>query len=83
MRRTIVPIVLAEGALLLAAPAAPAQAPAHGSCAAFGANVAGLAQALGPEFGATASSVASSAPGAFPALVVHPEQAAFCEPRPQ
>ena len=56
-------------------------APDHGSCAAFGANVAGLAQALGGDFGATASSVARSGPAAFPNVVVYPEQAAFCAPR--
>jgi hypothetical protein len=54
----------------------------HASCAAFGANVAMLGQLLGADFGATASSVATSGPGNFPALVVRPEQAALCEPRP-
>ena len=79
--RTISPI-LAVGALMVTSPVAAAQAPAHGSCAAFGGNVAGLATTLGPVFGATASGVASSGPAAFPTLVVAPEQAAFCEPRP-
>jgi len=58
------------------------QTPPHGSCAAFGGNVSGLAQALGPDFGAAASGVASSAPGAFPTVVVKPEQSMYCEPRP-
>jgi hypothetical protein len=49
-----------------------------GGCRAFGANVAGLAQALGADFGATASGFASSSPAAFPTLVVMPEQAALC-----
>lgn len=50
----------------------------RGGCAAFGGNVAMLATALGPAFGETASSVATFGPGAFPALVVHPEQDALC-----
>ena len=54
-------------------------APTQGGCKAFGQNVAGLATALGPVFGATASTVATSGPGAFPRLVVHPEQAALCD----
>jgi hypothetical protein len=49
-----------------------------GGCQAFGANVAGLAQALGADFGATASGVASSSAAAFPTQVVKPEQDAFC-----
>jgi hypothetical protein len=69
------------GTALCFAAAPSASAEPHGSCAAFGANVAGLARSLGPEFGATASGVASSAPRAFPTLVVHPEQASLCEPR--
>jgi hypothetical protein len=75
-------ISVALGMLAFTTPAAVAQAPAHGGCAAFGANVANLATTLGPVFGATASSVASSAPGAFPTVVVVPEQARLCEPRP-
>ena len=73
--------VLAVAGLTGPAVAAP-PVPDHGSCAAFGENVAGLAQTLGGDFGATASSVARSGAGAFPALVVHPEQATLCEPRP-
>ena len=49
-----------------------------GGCQAFGGNVAGLAQTLGADFGATASGLASSAPAAFPTMVVMPEQAALC-----
>jgi hypothetical protein len=70
------------GAVALTSPVAAAQAPDHSSCAAFGSNVAGLATTLGPVFGDTASGVASSGPAAFPTLVVAPEQAALCEPRP-
>jgi hypothetical protein len=79
-RRTL--ISLAAGVLCLAsAPASSAQPAQHGSCAAFGANVSGLARTLGADFGATASGVATSAPRAFPTVVVHPEQNAFCAPR--
>jgi hypothetical protein len=74
--------MVAVGAVALTSPVAAAQAPHHSSCAAFGSNVAGLATTLGPVFGATASGVASSGPAAFPTLVVAPEQAALCEPRP-
>jgi hypothetical protein len=82
MRTKKISLTLAVATLGVAAPEAAGQAPEHGGCAAFGANVAGLATALGPIFGATASGVASSAPEAFPTLVVAPEQAVFCEPRP-
>ena len=82
MRRLLVTCAAGTAAVVLSAPAANAAPPAeHGSCAAFGANVSALATSLGPAFGATASGVASSAPGAFPTLVVHPEQTASCEPR--
>jgi hypothetical protein len=83
MRIRSLTITAATGLLALAAAAgASAQpVPEHGSCAAFGANVANLARTLGAEFGATASGVASSRPGAFPNVVVHPEQGALCEPR--
>jgi hypothetical protein len=83
MRTKTMSTIAAFGVIVLAAPVASAQAPEHGSCAGFGANVAGLATTLGPLFGATASGVASSAPAAFPTLVVAPEQTAFCEPHPQ
>jgi hypothetical protein len=83
MRTKTISTILAVGAVVYASPVAAAQAPAHGSCAAFGGNVARLATTLGPLFGATASGVASSGPAAFPTLVVAPEQAALCEPRPQ
>ena len=78
MRMSTTSTILAVGAVVLTSPAAAAQAPAHGSCAAFGGNVASLATTLGPVFGATASGVASSGPAAFPTLVVRPEQAALC-----
>lgn len=81
MRTAILTIAGVGAALGLSAPA-PAQepGPGHTSCAEFGGNVAFLATSLGPVFGATASGVASSAPGAFPTLVVGPEQARLCEP---
>ena len=82
MRTATTSTMLAIGAIAFASPTATAQAPEHGSCAAFGANVAGLATALGPVFGANASGVASSGPAAFPTVVVEPEQAGLCEPRP-
>jgi hypothetical protein len=80
MRRAILTIAGVGAALGVSAPA-PAQepGPGHTSCAEFGGNVAFLATSLGPVFGATASGVASSAPGAFPTLVVGPEQAGLCE----
>lgn len=84
MRTRTVRLAVLASSSLLAFPAAPQAAPpgeAHTSCADFGANVAFLAQMLGGDFGATASSVASSGPGAFPAVVVRPEQNALCEPR--
>lgn len=60
--------------------AAPAQAAgtAGGGCAEFGLNVAQLATTLGAAFGATASTVATSGPAAFPTAVVGPEQDALC-----
>ena len=74
-------VVTGAAALALACvPAATASAaPALRGCQAFGQNVAFLGSTLGPVFGATASSVATSAPGAFPAKVVKPEQAVFCD----
>ena len=56
MRITSLTITAATGLLALAGAAgASAQpVPEHGSCAAFGANVATLARTLGAEFGATA-----------------------------
>ena len=77
--RTRVVAAIAVGVLCpsIAAQSVGAQ-PTSGGCQAFGNNVAGLAQTLGAEFGATASSVASLFPTAFPTLVVHPEQAALC-----
>ena len=71
---------VAAGTVVATLFAAPAQAaaPAGGGCAEFGRNVAQLATTLGPVFGATASAVAMSRPGAFPTDVVHPEQTALC-----
>ena len=82
MRMRTISIILAIGAVALTSPVAAAQAPKHGSCVEFGGNVARLATTLGPAFGATASDMASSAPAAFPTLVVAPEQTALCELRP-
>ena len=81
MRTAILTIAGVGAALGLSAPA-PAQepGPGHTSCAEFGGNVAFLATSLGPVFGSTASGVASSAPGAFPTVVVGPEQAGLCVP---
>ena len=83
--RSRVPALAAVAGLSLlgAAPAAGLAQPVpdHASCAAFGANVATLATTLGRDFGQTASTVAGSGPGAFPAAVVRPEQTALCEPR--
>jgi hypothetical protein len=82
MRSSSLTIAAATGLLALAAPAGAAAQPVpeHASCAGF-ANVADLARTLGAGFGSTASGVASSAPGAFPELVVRPEQEALCTPR--
>jgi len=84
MRIRMVQLAVAAGLSLVAVPSTSVAAPPvpdHGSCARFGANVAGLAQSLGGEFGATASMVASSGPGVFPQAVVRPEQADNCDPR--
>jgi hypothetical protein len=83
MRTSSLTIAAATGLLALAAPAGAAAQPVpeHASCAGFGGNVADLARTLGAAFGSTASGVASSALGAFPELVVRPEQEALCTPR--
>ena len=78
MRRTVALAVVFLGTFTLSAPAQAVEEEAPSGCAAFGANVAGLATDLGPVFGETASGVASSAPQAFPTLVVRPEQERFC-----
>ncbi len=81
-RKPVFTAMIAASALALPVASAPAQPVTdHGSCASFGANVAGLAQALGSQFGAAASTVASSGPGVFPEVVVRPEQTALCAPR--
>lgn len=61
-------------------PSASAQPPSPppGGCAAFGQNVAGLAQGLGGDFGAAASGAARLEPGGIVTFVVAPEQAALC-----
>jgi hypothetical protein len=81
MRRLSCVVLAVVASTLLAAPASGAPA-AHGDrdgCAAFGRNVASLAATLGRDFGANASSVATSGPRAFPTLVVRPEKAALCD----
>jgi len=75
--RKLAVVVAFVASLVVAAPAA-AVPRSSGGCAAFGGNVAGLATALGADFGAAASSVATLRPQAFPDLVVHPEQSALC-----
>jgi len=77
MRAAATTIAVALGILGAATPASASET-RPGGCAAFGDNVATLATTLGEDFGATASSVASSAPGAFPTMVVHAEQAELC-----
>jgi hypothetical protein len=64
--------------LVLLPAATAAAAPTPRGCQEFGLNVSGLATTLGADFGATASGVATLFPGAFPVLVVHPEQTALC-----
>ena len=72
-------VVAAAGLLVLAPGATASAAPGSGGCQAFGQSVAGLATRLGPEFGATASFVATEfGPRAFPERVVQPEQEAAC-----
>jgi hypothetical protein len=79
MRTTRIPTIVVATAFLVLAPTATASAqPTPGGCQAFGGNVSDLATLLGPVFGATASGVAGSAPGAFPTVVVVPEQDALC-----
>ena len=84
MRTRVLKLAAVAGASVLGAAPASSLAqpvPDHASCAAFGANVATLAQTLGRDFGQTASTVASSGPGVFPQAVVRPEQTALCDPR--
>ena len=83
MRTRMLRLAVATGVTVLAiAPSANAQTPPeHRSCADFGENVAFLAVLLGGEFGFTASSVATSGPGAFRDRVVRREQAELCDPR--
>ena len=84
MRTRMLRLAAAAGLSLLIVPPASTAAPPvpdHASCAAFGANVAVLAQTLGGDFGSIASTVASSGAGVFPQAVVRPEQADLCDPR--
>ena len=75
--RAIAMFAVSAACALAATPVASAQG-TTGGCKAFGNNVAGLAQDLGADFGTTASGAARAFPGAFPALVVMPEQETFC-----
>ncbi len=69
----------AAGVLVLAPAAAASAASQTSGCKDFGQNVSNLATTLGPDFGATASEVASSGPKAFPTAVVKPEQSVLCD----
>ncbi|MGY2065601.1 hypothetical protein [Blastococcus sp. SYSU DS0619] len=74
-------ITTAAATVLLVAPTAAASAdPGSGGCKAFGQSVSSLANTVFPrgEFGENARMVATSGPGAFPAVVVFPEQDAAC-----
>ena len=73
-------IAAMTGWVLALTGAASAQPPTQppGGCAAFGENVAGLAQGLGGDFGAAASGAARVEPGGIVTLVVAPEQATLC-----
>src|SRR4051794_18594151 len=74
-RRAAATIGAAAVGSAFSAPSATADTPGlSGGSRAFGTNVAVLATTPGPVFGATASGVASSAPRAFPAVVVGREQ---------
>lgn len=74
-------ITTAAATVLLVAPATAASAdPGSGGCQAFGQHVSFLATTMFPEgqFGENARMVATSGPGAFPAVIVNPEQDAAC-----
>jgi hypothetical protein len=79
MRRKLM-IAAVTGCALASTAQAAAQPPAQppGGCAAFGENVAGLAQGLGGDFGAAASGAARLEPGGIVTFVVAPEQTALC-----
>jgi hypothetical protein len=78
LRTFIVGVALGLAPLAWAAqPAAAHQE--HGSCRAAGQYAAGLAQQLGAEFGATASSLAQAGQADDFVAATH---AALCEPRP-
>ena len=78
--RAMLLIAVVTGWALASTANAGAQPPAQprGGCAAFGQNVAGLAQGLGSGFGAAASAAARLQPGGIVTLVVAPEQAELC-----
>ena len=73
-------IAAVTGWALASTASAGAQPPAQppGGCAAFGQNVAGLAQGLGRGFGAAASAAARVEPGGIVTFVVASEQAELC-----
>jgi len=74
-------VVTGTATVLLIAPVTAAgAAPGSGGCKAFGQSVSTLANTVFPkgQFGANASTVATSGARAFPAIVVHPEQDAAC-----
>jgi hypothetical protein len=79
MRARLLIAAVTGGVLVLSGPA-NAQAPDRppGGCAAFGENVAGLAQGMGGDFGAAASGAARLMPGGIVTVVVAPEQADLC-----
>ena len=78
MRAVRVLVVAGTAGLLVLAPGVASAAPGAPGCKAFGQNVSDLARSPDVDFGATASGVASSGPGAFPTSVVRPEQERFC-----
>ncbi|TFV58132.1 hypothetical protein E4P41_13450 [Geodermatophilus sp. DF01-2] len=68
----------AVGLLVLVPTSVASAAPTPGGCRDFGANVSGLARDPAVDFGGNASGAARAFPGAFPQLVVRPEQERFC-----
>jgi hypothetical protein len=76
--RRILGTVGAAGLLALVPGGVAHAAPSSGGCQDFGRSVSFLARTLGAGFGANASFAATRFPGAFPELVVVPEQDAAC-----
>lgn len=76
-RTTAAALTLALAGASVAGPAHAAP-PSPGGCKDFGQNVAFLGTNLGPVFGQTASSVATSGPREFRDNVVKAEQADLC-----